>query len=144
MAVPMREAAPGKAPPGPPARTLLANARVMQRDALGFLRHLVRQYGDMVRFPFLGHEIYLVNHPAGVKQVLQENQRNYSKDTSDYRLLKLALGEGLLTSEGSFWLRQRRLIQPAFHRQRLAAFGENITAATADLLARWDAGPDQP
>ena len=58
----------------------------------------------------------------------------YSKDNVDYRMLKPVLGEGLVTSDGAFWRRQRRLIQPAFHRERIAALGELMTARTAGAV----------
>ena len=64
---------------------------------------------------------FFVAHPDGVKRILQENHANYLK-SQDYQLLKGLLGNGLVTSEGELWLRQRRLIQPAFHRQRVAEF----------------------
>jgi cytochrome P450 len=81
---------------------------------------------------------YLISHPSGVKRVLQENNKNYTKDVLDYNLLKAALGNGLLTNEGDSWLTQRRLMQPAFHRQRLAGFGEMMVDNTARMLDdRW-------
>jgi cytochrome P450 len=68
---------------------------------------------------------------------LQDNNRNYSKNTFQYNLLKSVTGEGLLTSDGDTWLRQRRLSQPAFHRERIAALGDQMAATTGELLERW-------
>jgi cytochrome P450 len=82
--------------------------------------------------------VYLVVHPEGVKHVLQDNARNYSKDTFQYNLLSSITGRGLLTSDGDFWLRQRRLAQPAFHRQRIAAFAELMTGYAEAMLVRWE------
>ena len=76
----------------------------------------------------------LVFHPDGVRRVLQENHLNYNKDIPDYRILSLVLGKGLLTNDGESWLQQRRLMQPAFHRDRIADFGTLITEATATWL----------
>ena len=80
----------------------------------------------------------MVNHPDFVKQVLQEHHRSYNKDNFDYRLLRPLLGKGLLTNDGASWLQQRRLIQPPFHRQRLAAFGSLMSRATLAMLKRWE------
>jgi cytochrome P450 len=67
------------------------------------------------------------------------DHQNYSKDNTNYRMLKPVLGEGLLTSDGEHWLRQRRLIQPVFRRQRIASFASLTTTATRELLEDWDA-----
>lgn len=99
---------------------------------------MIRQYGDVVRIPTILGSFYLVNHPNGVKHVLQENYKNYDKDTLDYHILRSLLGKGLLTDDGSSWLQQRRLMQPAFHRQRVMAFGTLMTSATCTLLERWE------
>ena len=62
----------------------------------------------MVRYRFLFHQTYFVNQPAAVKRVLQENNRNYDRQLFDFQVLSNVLGNGLLTSDGEFWLRQRR------------------------------------
>ncbi len=98
-----------------------------------------RQYGDVVRFrlggPFIGH---LLAHPDAVKHVLQDGQTNYGKVPWYNDKFKSLIGEGLFTSEGSLWLRQRRLAQPAFHRQRLAALGTIMTDAAEELWRCWE------
>src|SRR5260370_37223634 len=78
---------------------------------------------------FFTRPAYLVNHPDGVKHVLQENQRNYSKDIYPYKIFKPLLGQGLVTNSGDSWLHQRDLMQPAFHRNRLSALGTLMTGA---------------
>jgi cytochrome P450 len=78
-----------------------------------------------------------VSHPDYIKHVLQDNHRNYGKNTFAYQTLQLTLGKGLVTSDGDFWLRQRRLAQPAFHRQRIEGFATMMTQATLDMLDRW-------
>ena len=83
--------------------------------------------------PFLFHFLY---HPDHVRQVLNDRPKNYLRG-SHYRIISRLFGEGLLLSEGDFWLRQRRLAQPAFQRQRLAQYALVMTDATARLLARW-------
>jgi len=135
-----------KIAPGPPDHFLFGNTREIRHDPLRFELEMARQYGDVVRIRFLFWPIYLVNHPDGVKHVLQENRRNYSKDLYPYRLLQPLLGQGLVTNDGESWLQQRHLMQPAFHPKRVAAFGTLITGAAVTLLDQWQryAGRDQP
>ena len=79
----------------------------------------------------------MLSDPADIKHVLQDNARNYHKSPL-YDRLRDGIGNGLLTSEDSFWLRQRRLAQPAFHRQRLMAMADAMVACTEQMLERWD------
>ena len=103
-----------KAAPGPRGHLLLGSARDFQRDPLRFGLAMTQQYGDIVRIRFLLWPAYLVNHPNGVKHVLQEKQQNYNKDLYPYQIFKPLLGRGLVTNDGKSWLHQRRLMQPAF------------------------------
>src|SRR5260370_18526147 len=98
---------------------------------------MTRQYGDIVRMSFFIWPAYLVNRPDGVKHILQENQRNYSKDIYPYKIFKPLLGQVLVTNSGDSWLHQRHLMQPAFHRKRLAALGTLMTGAAVAMLDRW-------
>lgn len=125
-----------KIAPGPRGLPLVGSLPAFRRDPLGFYLNARREFGDVIRFRGGPWTWYLLAHPDDVRHVLQHNHPNYRKGRF-YDLLRPTLGEGLLTSEGSFWLRQRRLAQPAFHRQRLAAFGAIMTDATAALLKRW-------
>jgi cytochrome P450 len=104
------------------------------------------QYGDIVRIRFLFWPAYLINHPDGIKHVLQENQQNYHKDFYPYKIFKPLLGRGLVTNDGKSWLHQRRLMQPAFHRKSLDAFSSLMTNATISMLDQWEnfAERDQP
>jgi cytochrome P450 len=111
----------------------------IQRDPLAFLLENAWQYGDFIHFPLGLWNVYLLNDPALIKHVLQDNNRNYSKNTIQYNTLSIVTGRGLLTSDGETWRQQRRLIQPAFHRRRIAQFGELMTAATQKMVDRWDA-----
>ncbi len=124
-------------PPGPGGYRLFRSARQIQRAPLQFLTDLTHTYGDIALVRFLVWPVYVVNHPDFIKQVLQEHHRSYNKDNFDYRLLRPLLGKGLLTNDGVSWLHQRRLIQPTFHRQRLAAFGSLMTEAAEAMLVRW-------
>jgi len=128
--------------PGPSGLDLLRQLRTIQRDPLTFLLNCARTYGAMVQLPLGRQAAFVVSDPAGVKHVLQDNARNYIKDTVQFSTLALITGEGLLTSDGDFWLRQRRMIQPAFHRQKVAALGQPMVRAVEKMLARWEALPD--
>jgi cytochrome P450 len=102
-------------------------------------RALVRareEYGDLVHFQINGRHLYLAAHPDDVRYILVENNRNYHKGRGIQKAKPL-LGEGLLTSEDDFWRRQRRLAQPAFHRQQIANLADTMTASTTTLIERW-------
>ena len=111
----------------------------MRRDPLSTLVAASR-LGDVTRID-LGPrgEAFVVTHPDGVKRVLLENQPNYSKRTRGFDSLRLFLGQGLLTSEGDFWRKQRRIAQPAFHHRNLQAFGTIMREAGESLADGWEA-----
>ena len=111
----------------------------MGRDPLAFLAGIARTYGDIARVPLGPETLYLLNHPDLVRDVLVTNHRNFHKGRGLERA-KLLLGEGLLTSEGDFHRRQRRLAQPAFHRQRIAAYGATMAEYAARRRDRWKSG----
>ncbi|MGZ8492223.1 MAG: cytochrome P450 [Gemmatirosa sp.] len=125
-------------PPGPRARYPGEFMLALGRDPLGFMRGLQRDYGDVARFRAGGREFVLLAHPDMVREVLVTEQKRYGRGYR-YRALKLLLGEGLLTSEGAFHLRQRRLVQPAFHRERIAHYATAMSAAAERWSARWEA-----
>ncbi len=127
-------------PPGPPRYTAAWNTLSFLHNALDFLLEMCERYGDVVSVPTLVGPFTLIFHPDGVRHVLQENHRNYNKDVPDYHVLSLVLGKGLLTNDGGSWLKQRRLIQPAFHRERVAAFGTLMTDTTLMWTQRWETG----
>jgi cytochrome P450 len=125
--------------PGPPGHLFLGNIPDISRDQLGFLHECARRYGDAVQLQFGRRPVVVLNNPHDVEEVLVTQQRNFAKGYF-YRVLGPLLGNGLLTSEGSFWLRQRRLAQPAFHRERINAYAQTMVGYTADLLAQWRGG----
>ena len=94
------------------------------------------RYGKVAYFRFGPRQGYLITNPADVRHVLQDNARNYHKSPL-YQKLRMHLGNGLLTSEDEFWLRQRRIAQPAFHRQRVAGLAEVMAATAGEAAARW-------
>jgi cytochrome P450 len=106
------------------------------RDPLGFLSGCARKYGDVFRLRLLGMELYTISHPDYIEQVLRTNHRNFKKDYFTRQLSGL-LGEGLLTSEGEFWRRQRQLAQPALQLAQVRHYGATMVALTERLLQSW-------
>ncbi len=111
----------------------------MQHDATNFLARIARQYGDVVYFGIGPREIYLVVHPDAIRDLLVTKDRSFIKSLALQRT-KVVLGEGLLTSEGDFHLRQRRLAQPAFHRDRIRRYGEVMCEYALRARERWEDG----
>jgi cytochrome P450 len=114
------------------------NLIVFRRDPLAFFEDAARQ-GDIVRYRMGPRTIFFVNHPEYVKDLLVTSNRKFVKSLVLQRS-KRVLGEGLLTSEGEFHMRQRRLAQPAFHRQRIMSYGKTMVDYAARHRARWQDG----
>lgn len=123
-------------PPGPYGYPLVGVLPQMRRNMLQFLTESVQQYGDVVLLRMGSKRVTLLCHPEHISHVLQENHSNYRK-SEFIKKIKPFLGQGLATSEGEVWRRQRRLAQPAFHRQRIAGLAKVVTGATEDMLASW-------
>lgn len=126
-------------PRGPKGHFLLGSGPDLARDQLGFYASCAREYGDVVPLRLGPRHGLLVYHPDAIEEVLVTRSRDFVKSPG-VRLLGQLLGNGLFLSEGEVWLRQRRLVQPAFHRQRVAAYGEVMTAYTVRRLADWKDG----
>ncbi len=131
-----RESTKNGAPPGPPGVPILGNLLQGWRDPLGLFVRTQRDCGDFARLRFGPYDYYLLHDPVDVHHVLVDNHRAYTK-SRNYAGLKLVLGQGLLTSEGDFWRSQRKLAQPAFHRQRMSGFVDTMAKDTASMLERW-------
>jgi enediyne biosynthesis protein E7 len=131
-------------PPGPPWPTALWNTIRFARQPLSFLRELRERYGDLVTLPTVMGPWTLVFHPDGIRHVVQENHKNYRKGGLSDQVLRMTLGNGLLTNNGDSWLTQRRLIQPAFHRSRITGFGQLMTEGAATFLAETQLGTSEP
>jgi cytochrome P450 len=125
--------------PGPRGHWLLGSLPEFRRDMLGFLTRCARDYGDAVLFRLGTKRIVLLNHPSLVEEVLVSGNRHFAKHYI-LRLLVPLLGSGLLTSEGDFWLRQRRLMQPAFLRDRVASYAPVVIDYANRVLAEWRDG----
>lgn len=110
------------------------------RDPLRFLREVREQHGDVVQVSIGPLEVTLVSHPDVVEDILVTRNRLWQKDAYLHQTLRPVLGDGLLSSEGDFWRRQRRLAQPAFHRDRIAGYGEIMVQHAMRLAGRWRDG----
>lgn len=126
-------------PSGPKGALLSGHLPMFRKDSLRFLDQCAREYGDIVRMRFAFIPVYVLNNPDYIESVLVAQNRHFIK-SEGVRQLKGLLGNGLLTSEGDFWRRQRRLSQPAFHHQRIAAYGDVMVDLTRQMLDRWRAG----
>ena len=135
----IRAAAGAVYPPGPRMLPRLLTGQMFRQDPVEFLTENARRYGDLVHFrAFEGH-VYQFNHPALIQELMVDNERRNRRALVMQRARAL-LGEGLLTSEEPLHMRQRRLAAPAFHRQRIAAYGEVIAQYAAEITGRWQAG----
>ena len=126
-----------KHPPGPVPNSWMGNLDAIQEDPLVFLMGNAERYGDIFRYRVGVWNVVMLRHPAYVKHVLQDRARIYTKANLDYATLKWVLGEGLLTSEGEHWKRQRRMIQPLFHRDRLAEMSDIMVGCAVERVEHW-------
>jgi cytochrome P450 len=134
---------PPKIAPGPEGHWLLSNFPALRRDPLALFSQSARDYGDIVRIRFGPKITHLVRSPEAIKYVLQDNPKAFTKETRGFLTLRNILGMGLLTSDGKVWLRQRRIAQPAFHRQRIAALASVMTRAAVETANDWSALADR-
>src|SRR5258705_6437659 len=113
------------------------------RDSLAFITRC-REYGDVVRARFFYLSAYFLYDPAHIEEVLSTNAKNFRKSRSLHsNFFQRLVGNGLLTSEGDFWRRQRRLAQPAFHRQRISGYGGVMVAYAERLISSWQPGEER-
>lgn len=126
-------------PPGPRGMPVLGVVPLFRRDPAGFLQRLAAEYGDVVHFRLMRRHAFLFNHPDHVRELLVTQQGNFMKSRILQRA-KLLLGEGLLTSEGEHHLRQRRLAQPAFYRERLQSYAATMAHYALRTRERWQPG----
>src|SRR5262249_41335777 len=128
-----------KIPPGPKGLPLIGNLWQVLRDPLNFPTRIARQYGDVARASVGKLVFYMFVHPEHIEYILRGNHKNFSKDKGT-RLLSVFLGQGLLTSEGDLWRRQRRLSQPAFQLEQIEKYTEIMVAYTDRMLDGWRVG----
>ena len=109
----------------------------MLRDPLGALGAYAREHGDVVRVPLGPRTVYLVAHPDLIKHVLVDHAQHYSKGRT-WEKTRSYLGDGLATAEGELWRRQRRLMQPQFHRDAIGGLAVLIARTIDQTIARLD------
>jgi cytochrome P450 len=126
-----------KTPPGPHGYPIIGSLPQMLRNPLQFLTNAVQQYGEVVHLGTMGpQQLYLVVHPDHVKYILQENSRNYIKG-ENFKAIEQIIGDGLAVKEGDPWRRERRLMQPTFHRHRVGTLVTLMTKTIAQMLENW-------
>jgi cytochrome P450 len=126
-------------PPGPKGTLIGGNLRAYQSRRLNFFVDVAREYGDLTSFRFGPRRIFLVSNPDLIEQVLVSDARHYIKHFGARNYMPV-LGNGLVTSEGSFWLRQRRLSQPAFLKSRVLSYAPIMSEITERMLETWRPG----
>ena len=122
---------PRKIPNGP------ADAFDREQDLLVWIEANFKKYGDLYRATVFGRNVYVASSPEYAQHVLRNNWENYRKGQAIKRVAIL-LGNGLMVSEGDFWKNQRRMIQPAFHRNAVAGLYEVMKVANLKLLEKWE------
>src|SRR5436190_23910567 len=128
-------------PPGPKGTPVMGVMRAFNRDSLGFIERAHRDYGDIVWMRFLYVPALFLYHPDHIEYVLATNAKNFRKAMSlRSNFFQRLVGNGLLTSEGEEWKRQRRLTSPAFHRHRIASYGDTMVNYTERLMSGWQDG----
>lgn len=126
-------------PPGPKPKFLIGNMPLAGPDPLSIFSAWAQEFGDIFYYRAAWLHVYFLNHPDLIEEVLVRNPRNFLKDRV-VRNSRWFFGQGLLTSEGDFWLRQRRLSAPAFHRERISSYATIMTDYTEQMLASWRDG----
>lgn len=125
--------------PGPKGHWILGCLQEFRQDMLAFYTRIAREFGDIVGFRLGPKRVVLLNRPEFIEQVLVTENRKFIKHYA-FRLLRPTLGDGLVISEGETWLRQRRLMQPAFNRQRVDSFGTTIVDYASRMMNDWRPG----
>jgi cytochrome P450 len=131
-----------KFPPGPSDGLKRWSLGPLNDNPLEYFTKIACEYGDITGLRVLNFKTIFINHPDLIEEVLVTNARKYSKGRV-LRANRHVFGEGLLTSEGDFWLRQRRLAQPAFHRVRIASYAGTMVEYTQRMLDGWRGGEER-
>jgi cytochrome P450 len=138
----MSDSSAQRFPPGPPSNLIRSLFGAMRQNPLDYFTAMAQKYGDVSGMRIGKFRSLFINHPDLIEDVLVNNARKYHKGRI-LRANKYLFGEGLLTSEGDFWLRQRRLAQPAFHRARVSAYAATMAEYTEQLIASWRNGEER-
>ena len=128
-----------KRPPGPKPHFLIGNMPLASRDPLAVFSAWAGEFGDIFYYRAAWIHVYFLNHPDLIEAVLVRNYQNFLKDRV-VQNSRWFFGQGLLTNQGESWLRQRRLSQPAFHRERIASYAKIMTDYAEQMLSSWRDG----
>ncbi len=129
-------------PPAPPGY-LLFQLPKLQHQPIAYLGQMWREHGDLVRLRIMpGFALFIAMHPDHVEHIVSIHQNRYPKADFFLKPMGLVQGQGLFSSEGESWLRNRRLMQPAFHQKQLANLHAVILSAVQSLAAEWAEKPD--
>jgi len=129
-----------RVPPGPKGLPIVGMALFLRSDPLAGMRQMTRDYGDIVHFHVMMQDRILLNHPDLINQVLVVQHAKFHKSELTRRITVRMLGQGLLISEGDFWRRQRRLAQPAFHRNRVNGYASTMLEIAQSHIREWRDG----
>jgi len=130
-----------KFPAGPSMRGRLLTGRLFRETTADFMLQNASRYGDLVHYTAVGRHVYQLNHPDLVQDFFLRDAGRHNRGVV-MRRARVVLGYGLSTSEEPVHMRQRRLMQPAFHRQRIAAYGEVISDYTSQMTSKWQDGAE--
>ena len=131
-------------PPGPDGLPLLGNQLEFLRNPYEFMTRTAREYGDIASWDDPGGPVYQLNHPDYIEQVLVQNNEGYIKGNRFQTVLGPITGNGILNSEGAVWRKNRHLIQPAFHPERIQEYATMMTEFTEEALETWEDGQTRP
>ncbi len=126
-----------KQAPGPKGLPFLGSLLAMRKNAMDLMVRTARDYGGIAQIKLGPERAFLVNDPEFLKYVYQDHVKNFVKQTKAWKMFRLIFGDGLLTSDGELWRRQRRLMQPSFHRERIGGLVQVMREATQEMLQAW-------
>jgi cytochrome P450 len=131
-------------PPGPPPRRGVVRSlryyAAFARDPIGFVKSRFETYGDAYYAPNADGGLFVLKHPDHLREVLSTKASSFTKEHSAFATLSRVLGEGLLTSDGDTWTRQRRMIGPAFAPARIAEYGAVMVEGAHETVRLWQSG----
>lgn len=137
-AAPPQDGAAPRIAPGPAGRGLGGSLPDFRADKIGFFIRTLEEHGPIARFRFGNKTIHLLWHPDHVKEVLAQRYLNFEKASRGYNKLKPLLGRGMVTADGSWWQRQRRIAQPSFHHRRITGLADAVVRVAVEFGAGWD------
>ncbi|MED0678184.1 cytochrome P450 [Aneurinibacillus thermoaerophilus] len=127
---------------GPKGLPITGNLFAFRKNPLEFLRRAAEEYGDIVHLRFGPRHLYLISNPDYIKEVLVTKQAHFKKGKG-LQVAKAVVGEGILTSEGKFHMRQRRLMQPSFRQDHIVSYGDTMVEYGEKLISKWKDGEER-